>query len=69
MPECVRCGTALEARSSGIADRLGLTSYEGYECRDCGTLLCGGCYRKRTIELAGGSHDRCPTCDGLLLSR
>lgn len=48
---------------------LGLATYDGYECRSCGGLICSDCYRKRKLELAGASHDKCPVCEGQLVKR
>ncbi|WP_435126551.1 hypothetical protein [Halobaculum sp. D14] len=59
----------MDAKTGGIAALLGLASYDGYECENCGTLVCQDCYRKRVVELAGAGHDRCPACDGLLSPR
>lgn len=69
MPECERCGTHLKAVSGGLKDKLGLASYDGYECSNCGALLCSDCYHTRAIELAGTPPDSCPRCDGMLSKR
>lgn len=69
MPRCERCGKELDAKSSGLMDRLGLRSYEGYECQQCGALLCSECFRERRRELAGSAHDLCPVCSGILEHR
>ena len=59
----------MAARGTGFLAKLGLGSLDGYECPDCGTLLCSDCFKDRTMELAGTSHDRCPACDGTLVKR
>jgi len=69
MPACERCGAHLDVTGGGLKDALGLASYDGYECRRCGTLLCSDCYNKRTTELAGAAPDSCPQCDGRLAKR
>ena len=69
MPACERCGVQLDATGGGLKDALGLASYDGYECRRCGVLLCSDCYNKRTTELAGAAPDSCPQCDGRLEKR
>lgn len=68
-PQCERCDTQLERARGGLLDRLGLRSYDGYECTDCGTILCGECFRERRRELAGSAHDTCPVCSGVLQHR
>jgi len=68
MPRCHRCGEELEQRG-GLLVTLGLSSLDGYECKQCGTLLCSDCYNERTVELAGSAHDTCPTCNGTLQKR
>lgn len=68
-PECERCETTLKPKQGGLRDRLGLRNYDGYECDNCGTMLCGDCFRERRRELAGRTHDTCPVCDGVLQHR
>lgn len=68
-PQCERCKSHLGEKRGGLRDRLGLRSYDGYECSECGTLLCGECFRRRRRELAGSAHDTCPVCSGLLSHR
>lgn len=59
----------MESRGGGLLAKLGLDSLDGYECADCGTLMCSSCFKDRTLELAGSAHDRCPTCEGTLVKR
>lgn len=69
MPECERCGTAIDAKRGGLTALLGLASYDGYECRSCGVLLCSSCYNERTVQLAGAAPDSCLRCSGTLEKR
>lgn len=59
----------MESRGGGLLAKLGLNALDGYECSDCGTLLCSECFNDRTMELAGSAHDRCPECDGTVVKR
>jgi hypothetical protein len=68
-PQCERCGKQLNGKTGGVMQRLGLRNYEGYECMECGAILCGDCFRTRRRELAGSAHDTCPVCDGILQHR
>ncbi|WP_058367376.1 hypothetical protein [Haloparvum sedimenti] len=69
MPRCVRCDTEMEPKSEGLLAKIGLAGRDGYECTRCGALLCSECFKRRTIELAGTPHERCPTCEGTLEKR
>lgn len=68
-PQCERCAKQLEGKSGGLLQRLRLQSYDGYECEQCGAILCGGCFRERRRELAGSVHDSYSVCDGMLQHR
>jgi len=68
--ECERCGTAVAESPGGLSALLGLGGgLGGYECRDCGVIVCGDCFRRRRRELGGASHRRCPQCGSVLEHR
>lgn len=65
--QCVRCETSLSKKS--LLSKIGIGSESGYECDQCGTLMCESCYRERQREVGMAAHDDCPVCNGMLKHR
>lgn len=63
---CERCAVEMDT-GGGLLQRL-LSTRSGYQCGQCGTVLCVDCYNERRRELLGaGSHKQCSVCSGGIL--